>query len=397
MAFSLDANKDILNAMQQAIEEGKDDEAGKLFVEFAQGIEQSVLTEARKEMALMRHDQDTNILSARGNRQLTSEEREYYEAVIQASKASDPKQAITNIDRAFPRTIIDEVMNEIESDHPLLDMVDFQNTTGVTEWIINRGTRQLAAWGKLCAEIVKELEGDIDVVSMVMHKLSAWIPICKAMLELGPEWVDRYVRAILKEALLYGLEAGIVTGTGVDMPIGMDRDLEAAKADGDPYVQKTPIAVTKFDPATYGALLGGLAVDRNGRGRKVTGVFMVVNPVDYFTKVMPATTYFLPGAGIYTDNVFPYPTTVIQSEEVAIGRAILGLKNRYFMGSGIEKDGKIEYSDEYKFLEDERTYKIRFLGNGFPKDNTSFQVLDISGLKPFALPVEIVEGAVPTP
>ena len=60
------------------------------------------------------------------------------------------------------------------------------------------------------------------------------------------------------------------------------------------------------------------------------------------------------------------------------------------MGMGLVKDGKIEYSDEYKFLEDYRTYKIRFLGEGRPKDNTAFKVLDISGLKPLTQKVEVV-------
>ena len=47
------------------------------------------------------------------------------------------------------------------------------------------------------------------------------------------------------------------------------------------------------------------------------------------------------------------------------------------------------YDDSVQFLEDNRVYKIRLLGNGRPKDNTSFEVLDISALA--ALAYKIVQ------
>ncbi|MPQ45377.1 phage major capsid protein, partial [Clostridium tarantellae] len=42
---------------------------------------------------------------------------------------------------------------------------------------------------------------------------------------------------------------------------------------------------------------------------------------------------------------------------------------------------KIEYSDEYKFLEDERTYLVKQYATGKPKDNDSFLIFDITKLK----------------
>ena len=60
---------------------------------------------------------------------------------------------------------------------------------------------------------------------------------------------------------------------------------------------------------------------------------------------------------------------------------------RYFMGIGMGKEGKIEYSDENKFLEDQRVFKVRLYGNGRPYDNTDAIVLDLSKLQPYAMPV----------
>ena len=121
---------------------------------------------------------------------------------------------------------------------------------------------------------------------------------------------------------------------------------------------------------------------------------MVVNPTDYLTKVMPSTT-IRAADGTYVNNVFPLQTKVIQSTEVPTGKAIFGLANRYFMGIGTALSGKIEYSDEYKFLEDERVYLVKMYGHGEPLDNTAFVYVDISGLTP-AIQEVTVKGTVST-
>ena len=46
------------------------------------------------------------------------------------------------------------------------------------------------------------------------------------------------------------------------------------------------------------------------------------------------------------------------------------------------KDGTIEYSDEVKFLEDMRAFKIKLTANGTPYDNTVAVLVDISKLDP---------------
>ena len=61
-----------------------------------------------------------------------------------------------------------------------------------------------------------------------------------------------------------------------------------------------------------------------------------------------------------------------------------------FAAAGTAKTGRIEYSDEYRFLEDERVYIVKAYANGMPKDNNSFLYLDISGLKPASYKVTLV-------
>jgi hypothetical protein len=155
------------------------------------------------------------------------------------------------------------------------------------------------------------------------------------------------------------------------------------------YAAKATVPVSDFGPGSYGGLIAQLAVGPNGLNRTVGEVLLVCNPVDYYTKIMPAIMFQQPD-GTWVSR-FPYPTRIVQSAYVASGKAVLGIARRYLAVLGTGRDGRIEYSDEYAFLEDERTYLIKLYGTGRPLDNTSFLYLDISGLKPF-YPVVRVES-----
>ncbi len=325
---------------------------------------------------------DSNILAARGIRQLTSEEKAYYNAIINAMKSADPRAAITNVNLDFPTTTINSVLEDIRTAHPLLDFIDFVNTSAVTKWLYNTQGEQSAVWGELGAEIVTELTGSIAQLNMTQCKLSAFFSISNDILELGPEWVDVYIRATLTEAYAVGLEAGVVDGTGKDQPIGMTRNVaDDVVVVGGVYPRKEAIEVTQLDPATVGGLLATLATAPNGKTRTVGRPILVVNPADYYSIVFPATTIRTVEGG-YANNVLPIPVDIVQSTAVPSKHAIFGIARRYLMGIGLSRNGRIETADQYRWLEDERVYKIKGFGNGRPKDNNAFLYLDITNLVP---------------
>ena len=386
-------NKDIqafnLNAkIKEAMQSEDENALGTVFTEFADNIQQSVLDDVKA----YQDTQDVSILQRRGVHTLTQEENAFYQKWIEAAKSDNPRQALTNLDIALPFTVIDNVMEDLKANHPLLDMIDFQNMTAVNKMLINKQGKQLAVWGKITSAISEELAGTIGEVDITLNKLTAFIPVAKDMLAVGPQWIDAYVRAVLSEAVAYGLEEGIINGTGLNQPIGMLRDIhEGVSVDTKTgYPSKTAIKVTDFTPKTYGKLLAKLAVNPfTNKPRTVSNLALIVNPTDYFTKVMPATTVQSTD-GTYKNNVLPVPTQIIQSEQVPEGKAILGMINKYAMGlgSGSNKGGKIEYSDEYKFLEDQRYYIVKLIGNGQAYDDNCFLLLDISGLKEKYIVVE---------
>ncbi len=347
------------------------------FTEFTDFLQEAVMAEAHGLIQAA----DNTVLVGRGVRALTSQETNYYQAVIGAMKSKNPQQALTLIDDVLPKTVIDAVFEDIKEAHPLLAAINFQNTGILTDIIVSvLDGRHMAVWGKLCDEITQELLSGFDVIDLKQKKLSAFIPVCKAMLEIGPIWLDRYVREILAEAIANGLEEAIIDGNGLDEPTGMMRDPNGILHPVNGYAALVPVVITQITPATYGTLIADLATSPNNLARPVTEVIFICNPVDYFTLVVPALTVRA-ADGTYVER-FPFPTRVIQSVHVTRGVAIIGLARRYFFGLGTSSGGKIEYSDHYHFLEDERIYITKLYGNGKPLDSTSFKVLDISGLVP---------------
>lgn len=383
---------DIRGLMQKAIRENDTDGFYNAFDQMLATIENDINQNYTDQVQDLRQEVDSRVLSARGVRQLTSDEREYYQKLADAMRADNPVQALSNLNVVMPETVINSVFDQLKTDHPLLSKIQFMPTGGAIKMLMNTNGYQEAAWGELCDEIVKELTSGFKEVDTSLLKLSAFLPVCKAMLELGPEWLDAYVRQVLYEALANGLESGIITGDGKNKPIGMNRQVgEGVTVTGGVYPEKTKISVTDLTPVTIGNLISIMAVDDNGKARKVNDVVFIVNPQDYFQKVMPATTLMAPD-GTYRNDVMPYPMTVIQSAALERGNAILGISNRYFAAAGTSKDGKIEFSDHYRFLEDQRVYLIKAYANGMPMDNNAFLSLDISGLLPAVWKVEQTEA-----
>lgn len=348
------------------------------FTQFAMTIQQDMMEDVKA----YKETGDQAILARRGIRQLTQQEKSFYTALAKAAATGDPKMAFTGIDSTtLPVTVIDTVLSDIGTEFPLLDAINMQNVSAQTKMIVNKKGVQLAVWGALNTAITEELGGAIGTINVALTKLTAFIPIDRDMIDVGPEWMDAYARAILAEALGLGLCQGVVAGTGKDQPIGMMKDLDGAVVDG-VYPDKAAAAITDLSPTTVGAIAATLAQGPNGRMRAVPNILMVVNPVDYFNKVMPATTYLTP-QGTYVNNVLPYPCTIVQDINVTSGKAIFGLGKRYALGVGKGgTKGAVETSDEFQFLDDKRVYKVKAYGDGQPLDNNAFVVKDISGLLP---------------
>ena len=384
---NLDATKDkkneLYNAVAAALASGNEEQ-----------IKASVLSlqEHNKEELKAIYDEyemnrDEAILESRGIKALTSEETKFWNSFIDDAQKrfrnSSSDGVYTGIDQLLPKTEHFKIVEELKQEHPLLSKIRFTATTAVTKWTVDNSAEQRATWHPLNTAITTALEGGPFItIDMTLCKLTSYMFVSQDMLDLGPRWVAAYAITLLKESIALGLEYGIIRGSvgAINEPIGMLADYKKPKDPVTGFPKRQAIKCTGFTKEFYGEMLAQMSIKDNNRTRGISSVLLVVSPYDYFTKIFPATTAMTTEYK-YVNNVFPFPTVVVQSTFVDPGEAIMGIADDYFFGLGSSKSGKLEYDDGYKFLEDLRTYKIKLHGNGQPMQYNGFQRLDISDLE----------------
>lgn len=398
-------NKDVMNANKQAAlvaladaMRGEDEGAiASAIGNFCGIVRDELMEDARNQASVA--IADNAALAARGKRPLTSAENAYYNAVIAAAKSADPKNAITNINVAMPQTIIENVIGTIKRTHPLLDKLNFVNTTYLTSFILNAQASQTAAWGAIGSSITQQLSGALRKIDVTMLKLSAYMALPLDYLALGPDWLNDYIVETLSESIALALETAVVDGDGNGKPIGMTRDISStASVVAGAYPRQTAVKLADLTPASLGALVKKIARDPVDatKARPVTDLIFLVNPFAYWEKIFPATCYRRPD-GTWISDVLPIPADIIQTAALDATHAVLGMPSKYFIGLGLTgKDGLLSYSDEAHFLEDERLYKTKLQGNGRPMDEYAFLYLDISDLEVTVPTPVTVKGTVTT-
>lgn len=325
------------------------------------------------------HEQqwDDAVLAQRGVRALTTDELKFYNQAIEA-------KSFDEVHKLMPPTVYERVFEDLAIDHPLLSRVNFQRVGASTMWVVRKEGATTAFWGDVTAEIQEMVDNGFVTIDQGMYKLSGFLVVAKAMFEIGPEWLDRYVRAVLTEVIAAELEDAIVNGDGDKKPIGMTRNLDGAVEQG-VYPLKDAKKLEDLSPATIGKeiLAPATVVDKNEDGtpkrtRPYAGITFMINPYDY------ALRFFAQGVkqrddGTWVFDKFPIPgLEIIQSSAVPLNKLIVGHPKDYFMGVAV--DATLETTDVLRMIEDQRLYLVRQLANGRPIDNDKFSVYDISDI-----------------
>ena len=333
-----------------------------------EAIQERIINEAK---TFSIENADATVLAQRGFQPLTAEERKYYNEV-------KDKHSFDGLE--LPKTVFERVFEDLRKNHPILSEIEFKNVTGVTEWIVRTDDVEAAWWGPLCEEIKKKLDTGFKTIKTDLYKVSAYVPACKAMLALGPEWLDRYIREILSESIALAMEKAIIAGEGVDGPVGIIKKLEDV-SEGK-HTDKEAVALADFSPESIGtSILAPLAKGKSRLGR----LMLVVNSQDYYNKFYPLFN-IQDENGLYHEQNLPFDGKVIVSSYMPEGKMAVGEAKNYFMGIGSTL--KIEHSDEYRFLEQQRVYISYQYATGQPRKDEDFIVFDISktALKKAATP-----------
>jgi len=397
MKFEIGKNNDTIKQIAEAYKSGDAKAISEAWNTYNEEVQQSI----KKQFDEFMNNFDNKVAVARGCRVLNSAELKFYNAWIESAKSSNPKQAFEDLisKEGMPETIYETIYENIIQESQLLKHVRFEDVKFLTKWIMAKPGKERAIWGEINSAITKQIEGNFELLEIVQNKLTAFLILPKDMLDLGPTWLDSYVRKLIVQAIILGLEYGVVCGKGVKgEPVGLIRnckkDVEVSQTEG--YPLKDKIVVIDFTPKTYGALIAdNLLKDEDGNIKVLSSVQLLCNPVDYFRKIMPATTV-MNTDGSYTKDIFPFKTDVIQSIFVDEKSAILADLPNYFLGVGHSKNAQIEYTDDVKFFEDQRAYKTKLYADGKPMDNTVSAVLDITNLDPSYITVLAKQLTQPT-
>nr|WP_257148817.1 phage major capsid protein [Bacillus thuringiensis] len=315
--------------------------------------------------------QDAQILTSRGQNVLTSEERKFFNAVVQDGGFKD--------DSILPYTTQERVFEDLVTEHPLLEAIGMQDLGAVTKFIYSDATKAYA-WGELFGDIRGQINAAFREEQIGQLKLTAFSAVPNDMLELGPVWVERYVRTLLVESYSVGLEFGFVNGGGsvAHQPVGLMKDVNATTG---AVTDKKSSGTLTFAPSENGEVIAGelyevvkaLSVDGKGKSRKVLNkIVMVVNPVDAIGVQARNTIQTANGQWVMA---LPYNIQTVESEEVPVGKALFFVKGQYI--AAIAGGYKLKKFDQTLAIEDTTLYTIKQFANGKPKDNKAALVYDL--------------------
>lgn len=303
---------------------------------------------------------------------LNAEEKEFYQ------KLKDAKQAVVfKQDDIIPTTIIDRTLEDLQKESKIMDLITFA-PANVTKWITGSYTG-VASWHGLTEELKGELEASIGSLNVEDADLDAYLIIPKAISDLSLPFVDKFFNAILKEALMLGIEDGYCNGNGKDEPIGIYKSIEKSQ-NGVHEDKEVNDKLTSFKPKTMATAKKYLT--KNGK-RKFDKIYVVCHPNDEADYVAPA---------IYNDRgelVSSYKNLeVVTTVKNPIGKAALVLPKKYTMGfSGF----KVKKYDQTLALKNADLLVGNVYANGQADDDYVAFVFDVTKLEEYVPTVKTIE------
>lgn len=339
------------------------DRQEKAFNDFVDYMQADI---TQKAMEMREAKEDERALEARGIlTPLTAEERQYFNAVVE-------RKDFEKVEEAFPKTIVNDVIEKIRKDHPLLSRVDVKDTGMLVQFIFADPSKAKAFWGPICSDIKQMILEGFKSIDLKHSKLSGFVATCKGMMDLGPAWLAEYVRETMYEVMSASLEDAIINGTGKDMPIGMTMKLSGAVDGVHKAKDKTKIA--NLEPTTMAGFRAALAEAKLDS----KGVAIIVNPVTYWSKLFPNLA-FRNVDGDWVNDRLATGEDIIQSYAVPVDTLIIGNPKNYLLT--VSTAVNIERYNETLAIEDMYLDIAKFTGYGLPKNANAFFIADVTDVK----------------
>lgn len=337
--------------------------------------------QVRMEYEELKNVTDNQVLQARGIPVLTADETRFYNEV---AKAGGFDEKLT-----WPETIFERIFEDLQKDHPILRLVSFTPTVGLTKTIRSR-RKGVAVFGPLHKDVEGQLDAEFGVEETNQIALTAFFLISNDTLKLGARWINRYVRLCLSEAVKDAWAKKIITGTGKNEPIGLLKDLKGAVTLGvypdkasagkltfkDSATMVTEFAELMTTMSEYKRSIGADDANATDETRLVDGkIYLIINPANYYQVVARLTIQN--ANGVYVTNMpFIAADHIIQSVDVPKDKLIAFIENGYD-ASQSQPEKVYEYNQTFA-MKRATLYAIDMLGNGKPVDNYAAQIYDIA-------------------
>lgn len=364
-------------AFINAVKNNEDQEKqGEAYASMIDGLAEDVMEEAKK---AAREEAGAYAIGTAADGKLSANQRKFFNEINTEVGYKEEK--------LLPQETIDEIFDDITSEHPLLSKIGLKNA-GLRLKFLRSETTGVAVWGRIFGEIKGQLDAAFSDEEAIQNKLTAFVVIPKDLRDFGPAWIERFVRLQIQEAFSVALELAFVSGdgnngSGDSTPVGLDRDINNGNTSGGTTTYPKKAAQGTLTFATPKATVNELtavyeyhSTKENGKPLSVGGrVVMVVSPMDAW-KVRAQYTH-LNQNGVYV-TALPFNLDIVESEAQDAGEVVTFVRGRYdaYVGGGI----KVNKFNETLALEDLELFVAKQFAYGMAKDikATAVWTLDIN-------------------
>ena len=303
---------------------------------------------------------------------LTAEEITFLNEVKTDSSLDKP----SSTDILVPETVIDRVMEDLSSDHPLLGVIGLKNN-GIRLKFLTSDDSGAAVWGDFMGDIQGQLKAKFGQSTAIQSKLTAYMVLPKDLKDFGANYIMNYIVTEIREAMAVAAESAFLSGDGVQKPIGLDRDLSAgvAATDGSgtvTYPAKAPAGTLTFSNSKESAkqiaeVLIKLSKKENGKPLNVSGkVIFVMSPAQHLRLEAQFMVQNLNGQFV---TALPFGMQIVESQFQADDSTTVFVQGRY---DAVEAgDMTIKAYDQTLAFEDEWLYTVKHFYYGKARDNNA--------------------------
>lgn len=300
-------------------------------------------------------------------------------------RAMAEKREVKGADLLIPSVVLDLIRENVENYSKLVNRVNLKPVGGNARQPI-MGTIPEAVWTEACATL-NELEFNFNMVEVESYKVGGYVFICKATLE-DPD-IDLAAEVITGIGIAIGvaIDKAILYGTGKKMPLGIATRLGQSEepdnypANARPWENLSANVVT-ISSDTHGLAFFKELVSAAGKakGKYSRGVkFWAMNETTYTTIKIEAMN-FDNGAAIVSmlDGVMPVTggdIVTLSDDIIADGNIVGGFGDLYLLAERAKAE--FNRSDEYRFIEDQVTFKGTARYDGMPVIPEGFVAIGI--------------------